>query len=108
LKNLADNLIKEDSSIEAYYCENHSEIESITFIKGEEISTISFTEVPFQWNGPKERSAENQGNLEMPYTAKDVLGSFHSIKNVKHKHDTYFQSIEEYLKWCNYLVRYEN
>ena len=106
LKNLADKVMKEDSSVQAYYCRNDEEIESITFIKGEEISTISFTEVPFQWSGPEERSAENQENIAMPYTAKDVLGSFYSIKNVKHRHDSYFQSKEEYLKWCSYLIKY--
>ena len=108
LKNLADKLVRKDPTIQAYINRNETVHESIVFIRGEELCSITFTTVPFKWNGPSKKSAKNQENIAMPYTPEDVLDSFHTVKNVKHRHDTYFKSMEEYLGWCTYLVPYEN
>ena len=113
LKNLADKVIAKDNSIEVYHNKNDNYIESIVFFKGEEIVSIGFHSVPFRWSGPpnfrefpKEGKRPKDGELEMPFTVEDVINGFSSIKNVRHRHDTYFKSKKEYLDWCSYLVRY--
>lgn len=106
LKNLADKVLAIDNTVEVYHNDRDHYIESITFFRGEDIVKITFSEVPFRWSGPSTRSAKNQENIAMPYTAENVLNSFKTVKNQKHRYDGCFESKKEYLDWCSYLVRY--
>jgi len=105
LLQLAKEVKEADSNIDIYKNKNQSIIEGLTFIKGELIKSVRFHSVPYRWSGPIKRTREVTRYLGMPYTANDIINGLCSITNVHHHHDTYFKSMEEYLKWCSYLVK---
>jgi len=109
LKHLADMVMEADSRIEVYHHKSVPYIESITFFKGEEINTIGFHDIPFRWSGCGFKEIKTHGDkrakggqLEMPFTVADVLNNFEAIQP-NHR----FKTKEEYLKWYNYLTKYE-
>lgn len=107
LKSLADDVIKLDSSIEVYHHYSERNISSITFIKNDKVTGVSFTNVPYRWNGPKNRSKKDVKNIGIPFTAEDVLGSFHSfgkIFNAK-KDKTDKENFLNYARWLTPYVK---
>jgi len=111
-------LIKEvqekDPYIEAYvhrdYYDNDRYIGGVVFIKGEEINSIHFHEVPYRWSGcgHGEFSNSHYGleNSKMPFTAKDVVTNFKPINGCRKSNVEVFKNKEHYLNWCSYLTLY--
>jgi hypothetical protein len=111
LHQLAKDVFKKDPNVKAYFNRNDSLHESVVFIRDEEICSIGFHEVPFGWSGcgypefPKEkRRYDNDINGRLPFNSDDVLNHFKPIQNIKLTHNTYFDSVDQYLKWYSYLV----
>lgn len=113
LLKLAKKVIEIDSSIEVYHHKSDKQISSLTFFKGEEVNGIGFHEVPYRWSGcgytEHGKSHKGKDNLSIPFDLADVLTSFHPITDIKHRQpNEYFESKEQYLKWCSYLKKYSN
>lgn len=112
LLKLADEVLKLNPDIEIYHSKPlERRIRSLTFFNGEEINSVGFHEVPYRWSGCgyNEHSNSHYGgeNVAMPFTANDVLSTFKPVTTVRHRHDTFFKSKAEYLKWRSYLIKYQ-
>lgn len=118
-RNQADliQLIKDvqliDNTVEAYVHSDYPKrfMERVTFIRGEEINTIRFHEVPYRWSGCGYSENHNSHwggeNSKMPFTAEDVIKTFQPIKGLRKSQVELFKDKEHYLKWCSYLKKYE-
>ena len=109
LKNLIHEVQKLHPKIKAYVS-NNGIIQGVVFIDGENINSIHFHEVPYRWSGCgySEFGKSHYGgeNMAMPFTVEDVINGFSPITSKNHTHNTKFQNIEQYLKWCSYLTEY--
>ena len=105
LYELARSIQAINPKIEVYVNRNESVHESMTFILGETINRISFTETPFQWNGPEPTNGylPNHG---MPYTAEDIISTMKTIEYRKGhpKEHIRWTDKQSLLKWCSWLV----
>ena len=102
---LVKEVLETDSEIEAYIHNSDRVISSVVFFKREDINSISFHEVPYRWSGCgfKEHGGSNY-NLEIPFELNDVLTTFKPVSSILLRQpNEYFQSKEQYLKWCSWL-----
>lgn len=106
-------LIKEvqekDKSVEAFTNTNNTLQSGVVFIKDENICSIQFHEVPYEWSGcGYSEHYKSDHTLEMPFTADDVLSHFHPIKGFRKSQIEAFKDKAGYLKWCSYLKLYKS
>jgi hypothetical protein len=109
LKNLIFDVKKLRPEIKAHVNLNGGLLKSVTFIRGEDINTACFHEVPYCWSGcgySKYNPHYGGENGAMPFSAEDVINNFVPVTTKNHTYDTKFKSMEQYLKWCSYLTEY--
>lgn len=109
---LADEVLKADPKIEVYHHHADAFIQGLVFIKGEDINSVQFHEVPYRWSGcgHGEFNSSHSGgeNVSMPFTKEDVLTTFSPITSKRKSSIELFKSKKHYLDWCSYLVKYKN
>lgn len=105
LLKLATDVMAADPTVEVYCHRDDKHKKGLVFFKGEEINKIHFHEVPYHWSGCGYAEHFGGENLAMPFTVEDVLQTFKPVTTVMDRHDTFFKSKAEYLKWCSYLQK---
>jgi len=109
---LAKSVLKSDPKIEIYHYDGDRPVQGLVFIKGENINSIHFHEVPYRWSGcgygEHNNSTYGGENYSMPFTTEDVITTFQPITTVKKTYKDCFKSIESYLEWCSYLTKYNS
>ena len=108
LKDLANEVIKQDPEVEVYFHKDDNQLKSsVIFFKGEQINSVSFHEVPYHWSGCGVKSHNGGYNVSMPFDANDVLTTFQPVTNIlKSQPNEYFKSKEQYLKWLTFYKKW--
>lgn len=103
LISLAKEVLSIDNSIEIYSNRNEKLSDGLIFIKGENINTIQFHEVPYHWSGCGYTDHGGGENISMPFDAQDVLNTFKPIKTAMWTYKEPFKNRAQYLDWYSYL-----
>ena len=116
LRELAENVLKADSEVEAYFYYDSKLQDNVLFFKGDAINSVSFHEVPYHWSGCGVRShggiQKDGHDICMPFNVEDVLITFKPVTNIifRHPHNRpteYFKSKVQYLEWNSFYKRFE-
>lgn len=113
LLKLANEVLAINPKIEVYRHKNTDRlINGLVFFDGENINSICFHEVPYRWSGcgfPEFGNSHfgNDITCYLPFTADDVIKTFHPVTDVNNTHNTKFEDKEQYLKCLSYLTKYK-
>lgn len=97
---------------DVYYHEDGTLLTSITIVNFESHTTtsITFSEVPYRWYIPNQTIIVNgmvqvggQNYMKFPFTAEQVLESFHPMHGSRYKERNEIRTTEQFLKENHYL-----
>lgn len=103
---LANDVLDIDQEIEVYFHYDDQFKSYVIFFKDENINSVSFHEVPYHWSGCGHKDHRGGENVSMPFTADDVLKTFHPVTDVHEKYNTFFRDKAHYLKSQRWNKRY--
>lgn len=110
LKQLAIDVMEADPSVTVYLNNDKDRPNYfIVFFREEEMSSITFKEVPYRWDGCGVKDHPGKGNnADMPFEVEHVLSSFKPITSVlNRKPNEYFKSKDHYLSIYSSLKQYK-
>lgn len=114
LRKLAADVKATEPTIEVYAYQDRGSglLNGVTFIKGDEINSVGFHEVPYRWSGCGYSEHPGGERISMPFTVEDVLSTFHPINTIRFRYLNNnpndhscenFKGKGDYLKWYSYL-----
>jgi hypothetical protein len=106
---LANKVLQLDktNTIRVYVHESKPFKQNLVFIRGEEINSISFHEVPYHWSGCGHEDHAGGDNVSMPFTVRDVMTTFKPITLVNKSINEKFKTVDQFLKWYSFYKEYK-